>query len=132
MTLDYIIAAETAFFSDDQRLNIIKIFQKIVITLLNPEKESTASFPVLPNFSAAGKVSGDYGNGVRIEIVHESGEIMLKNTLLEATEKDKEFFNFVLIVNNLILKEGKYYAEIKDHAGKKIIGKEILIEVIRK
>ena len=123
MNLDYIIAAETAFFSDDKRVNIIKVFEKIKLTKKGEPKED---LPVPPfSFSIVGKVSGDYGDGVSVLILDKDGEVVLKETKIEAAEHEKDFFNFIIQVNGLLLKnDGNYVVTVKDFDGKNTISEK--------
>ena len=126
LILDHVFAAETAFFSEDQRVSIIRIFEKIK-TVKNLSSEKTSV--MFPYFSIAGKVTGDYGKGVNIGVVHEDGSEMIKEVLVKAGEEGKPFFNFIVNVTNIILKKGKYNVVVKNEKGV-LVGKRNIFEVI--
>ncbi len=113
MQLDYIIAAESAFFSEDGRISIIKIFEKINLSGGNEN-----SIPPTINFSMAGKVSGVYGKGIRISILKKDSKVAMEEIVIGAKELNKDFFNFIVLVNGFILEtEGDYTVSIKNYEG---------------
>ncbi len=129
MKLNYIVAAESAFFSDDQRVSIIKIFNGFSI-----QKNNTleTSLQLLPPFTIVGRVDDDYGEGLRFSVVSESKEELVKEIIINADEKGKEDFTFVINLPALNIKEsGDYFALVKDFEGKKIISNNIKIFTIK-
>jgi hypothetical protein len=117
MQLDYLIAAETAFFSEEGRISIIKIFEKI--NLSGGDEKST---PPVINFSLTGKVTGDYGKGVRVTILDKNLKIVMQEVTVDAKELNKDFLNFIVIVNGVILEnDGDYTATIRNYEGDLIV-----------
>lgn len=103
--LDYLVAAETAFFSDDGRVSLIRIFRKITLKKIGEgeiQEEPRGSFAI------SGKITGNYGKGINLQLLHSiKGEIITK-IFIEAEEKQKEFFNFIAVMSNIPLVEGSY------------------------
>ncbi|MCF7843800.1 hypothetical protein K9M47_02805 [Candidatus Gracilibacteria bacterium] len=125
LSLDYVVAAETAFFSEDQRLSIIRIFKEIKVEKDKIEHDST----VYPFFSIAGKVTGDYGEGVIVGVIHDNGEAMINEVMVKAGEKNKSFLNFIVNVSTIPLKIGTYFVVVKDEKGE-LIEKNGLFDVV--
>lgn len=125
MKLDYLVASESAFFSDDEKVSIIKIFDTFT---LQSKKNLPDKLPPLPAFFISGKVSGDYGEGLRVLLFSPSGELVMKETAMKASALNQPHFNFIINVLNLVAEEeGDYSATIKDFTGKTTLVKDVTL-----
>ncbi len=107
MKLDFTVAANSAFFDENTRLNIIQIFDIVRI------KELPSKAPFQP-FSIAGKVTGDYGRGVTVSVLSKNNNILVDEVTVTAREFGKPNFNFIVQVGGVIFKdEGDYYVVVK-------------------
>jgi hypothetical protein len=124
LKLDFILVANSAFFDEDGRLNIIQIID-IFKGELNKEGEKLS----LPRFSVVGKVVGNYGDGVILELVSPSSKVLIEETKIQAKAKNKPHFNFILdVFSSSVSEVGNYSVRVKTFS-KKIISERVIFSV---
>lgn len=104
--INFLHICDTAFFSDDKKLNIIGIFEKV----------KTPGFPAFnPRFSVALNVGGKiYSKKKVIEIVNPNGEGLLFSSELPEVAEDKSHSNFAInLVGVQFPGEGSYKIRFK-------------------
>ena len=132
MKLDYVIVSDTAFFSEDKRASIIKIFNKL--SFKEPDTPLEEGEVIMtPPFAITGRVSGDYGDGISIEVYDSQNNLVIKNTKIKATELNKSEFNFIADISTGVKAvEGFYSIQVKDYLGETNISGKIQLFSVSK
>lgn len=134
-TINFLHVCENAFFSDDNKLSLIKIFNEITlekskIETKDGEPEVTPFFAFYAALNFSGAFDKDSTDKISIldPSDKEVGSFLLSSVDRKDVLKDKT--NFIINIPNLPLKTaGKYKIVIKDKEDKDISEKKDLVSI---